>query len=82
MIKTYGKKTLPDKHIYFHLLRHTFSTRLLQTTNNLEVLRHSSIQTTQFYLHLNDNDVKEAMSQPLYKPYIKTIPGLSGDTFI
>ena len=70
MIKTYGKKTLPNKRMYFHLLRHTFSTRLLQSTNNLEVLRkvlgHSSIQTTQFYCHLTDNDVEDVMTQNLY----------------
>lgn len=50
-----------------HILRHTFATNFLRHGGDLEslrrILRHSSIQTTQIYLHLTNTDLIAAHEQ-------------------
>lgn len=47
-----------------HMLRHTFATRLMSTTNIRivqQLLGHASIQSTQIYTHPNNLDLKKAI---------------------
>ena len=54
-----------SKRVHFHLLRHTYLTRLYSATKNLrlvqEVAGHADISTTQIYTHISGEDVREAM---------------------
>ena len=47
-----------------HTLRHTFATNLLRKTNNLKIvgdlLGHVNVNTTSRYVHLTNNDLKQA----------------------
>ena len=48
-----------------HVLRHTFATRLMRTTNVRivqELLGHRQISSTQIYTHPNQNDLLKAIS--------------------
>lgn len=51
-----------EKHLSAHTLRHSCATHLLQAGANLmevkEMLWHESIRTTQIYLHLNNQEIK------------------------
>lgn len=53
------------KDLNLHGLRHTFITKAALTGSNLEVIRklvgHSNIRTTQGYLHLNTESLRETM---------------------
>jgi integrase/recombinase XerD len=47
-----------------HVLRHTFASRLMRVTNARtvqELLGHSSITSTQIYMHPNNDDLKSAI---------------------
>ena len=52
------------KHVTCHIWRHTCATHLLKNQANLrhvqEILGHGSLATTERYLHLNIDDLKEA----------------------
>ena len=54
-----------NKRVYFHLLRHTYLTRLYSRTKDLrlvqEVAGHPDISTTQIYTHISGEDVRQAM---------------------
>ena len=53
-----------DRHVHFHMLRHTYGTRLLRQTGNLrivqEAMRHSSPATTSIYTHPSTEDLVQA----------------------
>ncbi|MFO1052201.1 MAG: tyrosine-type recombinase/integrase [Planctomycetota bacterium] len=56
-----------DRRISAHSCRHTFATRLLQRTGNLQLvrhaLRHASIASTAIYAQVDDNTVRAALGQ-------------------
>ena len=58
---------LEEHHYSFHSLRHTYATLLLRQGCNLptiqELLRHSSMASTQIYLHVEDVEVTAAAMQ-------------------
>ncbi len=65
MIAGKAKKAGIHKRVYFHLLRHTYLTRLYSATKDLrlvqEVAGHEDIGTTQIYTHISGEDVRQAM---------------------
>ena len=62
-------RIFPDFHIHPHLLRHTYATTLVNKSLDLftlqKVLGHSSITTTQMYLHPKYNDLKKSFQKIL-----------------
>lgn len=57
-LATLGRKIHP------HILRHTFATRLMRTTNVRivqELLGHKRVTSTQIYTHPNSDDLKKAI---------------------
>jgi len=63
IIEHAGKVSI-NKRVTPHMLRHTFATRLLKTTNIRivqELLGHSSLTSTQIYTHPNDLDLRTAI---------------------
>ena len=65
MIGEKAKKAGISKRVHFHLLRHTYLTRLYGRTKDLrlvqEVAGHADISTTQIYTHISGEDVRTAM---------------------
>jgi len=52
--------------IYPHMLRHTFATRILRTSNVRivqQLLGHKRIATTQLYTHPNNQDLRDAINR-------------------
>ncbi|GAH73030.1 unnamed protein product [marine sediment metagenome] len=52
--------------VHPHILRHTFASRLMRTTNARivqELLGHQHLSTTQIYTHPNQDDLKKAIEQ-------------------
>lgn len=65
--KHYIRKVgLPEKY-HFHCLRHTFATNFLKSTSNIyfakEILGHSTINTTQLYLHTDNDSLLNAINK-------------------
>lgn len=64
-LSTWAKAAKVKKHLHFHMARHTFATRLLQKGANIhevsKLLGHSSVSSTEKYLHLVDSDKKKAV---------------------
>ena len=65
MIADKAKKAGIKKRVHFHLLRHTYLTRLYQRTKDIRVVQeiagHADISTTQIYTHISGEDVRNAM---------------------
>jgi integrase/recombinase XerD len=65
LVKFVAKKALIQKRIHPHVMRHTFATALLDNENDLRTVQalmgHSSISTTERYLHSNDDRMVEAV---------------------
>lgn len=65
LIKSTAKKALMTKRIHPHVMRHTFATALLDNENDLRTVQalmgHSSISTTERYLHSNDDRMVQAV---------------------
>ena len=64
LLSKYIKQSRIDKRVSPHTLRHTFATNLLRKTNNLKIvgdlLGHVNVNTTSRYVHLTNNDLKQA----------------------
>lgn len=59
-----------NRHVHPHVLRHTFASRLMRTTNARtvqELLGHKQLSSTQIYTHPNSNDLVTAIDS-LSKP--------------
>ncbi|CAO0822458.1 Integrase [Desulfarculales bacterium] len=65
MVKREVSKTGIEKDVHPHTLRHSFASNLLRQEKNLflvaKALGHSDISTTQIYLHVEDEELEEAM---------------------
>ena len=65
MIAEKAKKAGIKKRVHFHLLRHTYLTRLYGRTKDIRVVQevagHADISTTQIYTHVSGEDVRRAM---------------------
>jgi len=63
IVKKYAKKADIKKNVYPHMLRHSFAVHSLKSGMNLrsvqKMLGHSSLTTTQIYLDLTGEDLKE-----------------------
>ena len=65
MIAEKARKAGIKKRVHFHLLRHTYLTRLYQRTKDIRVVQeiagHADISTTQIYTRISGEDVRDAM---------------------
>jgi site-specific recombinase XerD len=65
MVKRVASQAGVQKDIHPHTLRHTFATGLLRQEKNLflvsKALGHADLSTTQIYLHVEDEELEEAM---------------------
>lgn len=63
IVKTTAAKSI-HRDIHPHILRHTYATRLMQTTNSKvvqELLGHKFISSTGIYMHPNAEDKRKAV---------------------
>lgn len=68
LVRKYFKETHIEKNrVSPHTLRHTFATTLLKNGENIftikELLSHRNLHTTEKYLHINNKDLKTAVSK-------------------
>ncbi|RLF48632.1 MAG: hypothetical protein DRN20_04150 [Thermoplasmata archaeon] len=63
LVDKYAKKAKIKQRVYPHMLRHSFAVHCLKAGMNLrtvqKMLGHSSLTTTQIYLDLTAEDIKE-----------------------
>jgi site-specific recombinase XerD len=66
IIKKSAKLAKIDKNVYMHSLRHSFATHLLENGFDIkhisELLGHKRLETTQIYLHLSSDYIKNVKS--------------------
>lgn len=62
LIKNSAKRAGIKKHVTPHVLRHSFATNFILNNGNIRhlsmMMGHSSINTTQIYTHIADNDLE------------------------
>jgi len=67
IIKYYSAKANINKTITPHTLRHSFAVHLIENGADIqsiqEMLGHSDISTTQVYIRLNKNKIREVYSK-------------------
>jgi site-specific recombinase XerD len=65
-VRATSRKAKINKHVYPHMLRHTFATHLVRSGVGLVTLRdllgHRQITSTQVYLHTTAEDLRKAAS--------------------
>lgn len=65
MIAEKAAKAGISKRVHFHLLRHSYLTKLYTRTKDIrlvqEVAGHADISTTMIYTHVSGEDIREAM---------------------
>ena len=70
-------KKRTDRIVYPHKLRHTFATRIVNNGNDIRtaqaLLGHSSQTTTEIYLHVEDQKMKEAIKSIEHIPWHQRI---------
>ena len=63
LVAEYGLKAGISQHVHPHMLRHSFAVHCLQAGMNLrtvqKMLGHSSLTTTQIYLDVTGDDIKQ-----------------------
>ena len=66
-LKFWAKKQGISENIHPHLLRHSFASHLLQSSQDLravqEMLGHESITTTEIYTHLDRNFLRDTLNR-------------------
>jgi len=66
-LKRWSEQQAGDRHIHPHMMRHSFASHLLESSNDLrgvqEMLGHADISTTQIYTHLNFQHLAQAYDQ-------------------
>lgn len=67
ILKEASKKAGIEKHVTSHILRHSFASYLVKKDTHVAVIQrllgHSSVKTTSVYLHVNQDDLQEAVNQ-------------------
>ncbi len=65
MVKRYRERAGLAKQVTPHTLRHTYATDLLRQTKNIRLVQkalgHASLQNTQIYTHIVDDELEDAL---------------------